>query len=205
MKVNVISDTIQEFNGERFYLCGNYYSNQERDGEKRLHRIVYDYHNGAIPDGLQVHHKDHDRSNNDNDNLELMTHAEHRAHHADDEGFREQSRANLAKFSHLAKKWHGSEAGRDWHKEHYEATKHKLHTKELKTCSQCGTEYEGAKRKGDLSFCGRNCKAAHRRASGVDDIQRLCACGERFTINKYKPTKRCKKCRGEKAKIIIHF
>lgn len=46
------------------------------------HRHVWEQANGPIPDGYEVHHKDHDRFNNELSNLELMTAAAHRAHHA---------------------------------------------------------------------------------------------------------------------------
>ena len=36
MEYKVVSETIQELNGERFYLCGKYY---QHNG-KRLHRAV---------------------------------------------------------------------------------------------------------------------------------------------------------------------
>lgn len=45
------------------------------------HRFVYETFNGPIPKGHHVHHKDHDPSNNDPDNLVLMTAAEHIKHH----------------------------------------------------------------------------------------------------------------------------
>ncbi len=42
-----------------------------------IHRDVYEYYFGEIPDGYDVHHKDGDRSNNDIGNLEIYTKSEH--------------------------------------------------------------------------------------------------------------------------------
>ncbi|RJP34735.1 MAG: HNH endonuclease [Candidatus Omnitrophota bacterium] len=42
-----------------------------------MHRDVYEYYYGEIPDGYDVHHKDGDRSNNDIGNLEIYTKSEH--------------------------------------------------------------------------------------------------------------------------------
>ena len=53
MQVSRISDTIQEFAGERFYLCGLYF---QRKGN-RLHREVWKYHRGEIPKGFQSIYK----------------------------------------------------------------------------------------------------------------------------------------------------
>ena len=42
----------------------------------RVHRLVYMAHVGAIPEGMQINHKDEDKTNNCIDNLELMTNKE---------------------------------------------------------------------------------------------------------------------------------
>lgn len=42
----------------------------------RVHRLVYMAHKGEIPKGLEVNHKDENKTNNCIENLELMTHAE---------------------------------------------------------------------------------------------------------------------------------
>ena len=189
MQVNVISDTIQEFDGLRYYLCGLYF---QRDGV-RLHRVVWQSFNGReIPDGWHVHHADHDRSNNQPDNLRLITAAEHMRHHH--EGKRTEMPPEA---SEAARAWHGSEKGRDWHKEHYEKHKHKLHAKASFTCEQCGSEFN-AKKTGQNSFCSNKCKSAWRREKGLDDVVRACInCGKEFAINKYRTTKTCsRKCSG---------
>lgn len=45
--------------------------------EFREHRMIWEEINGKIPEGFVIHHKDHNRSNNDIDNLELMSRSEH--------------------------------------------------------------------------------------------------------------------------------
>ena len=42
----------------------------------RVHRLVYMAHIGAIPEGMQINHKDENKVNNCIDNLELMTNRE---------------------------------------------------------------------------------------------------------------------------------
>lgn len=56
-------------------------------GRKRLrmeHHVVWEAANGPIPEGCQIHHKDHDRLNNHLDNL-VLTHSKmhHIEHHSD--------------------------------------------------------------------------------------------------------------------------
>lgn len=58
-----------------------YYGNKYRS---LLHRYVWEQHHGPIPDGMHIHHKDHDKGNNDISNLALVTPAEHHTHHERD-------------------------------------------------------------------------------------------------------------------------
>ena len=39
----------------------------------RVHRLVYMAHKGAIPEGMQINHKDEDKTNNCIENLEVVT------------------------------------------------------------------------------------------------------------------------------------
>ena len=39
---------------------------------KMEHRVVWELHNGAIPSGHQIHHRDGNKLNNDIGNLELV-------------------------------------------------------------------------------------------------------------------------------------
>ena len=41
-----------------------------------FHRVIWFYFNGEIPEGLEINHKDEDKSNNSLDNLELLTRPE---------------------------------------------------------------------------------------------------------------------------------
>ena len=50
-----------------------------KDGQRKsyyLHRLVWETFMGKIPDGFEINHIDHDKSHNDLDNLELVTHSE---------------------------------------------------------------------------------------------------------------------------------
>ena len=65
------------FMGIRFTLRNNGYYGRT-DGDRGLmHRYVWDFHRGQIPKGYDVHHLDHDRTNNRIENLELHTKSEH--------------------------------------------------------------------------------------------------------------------------------
>jgi hypothetical protein len=71
----------QIFNGVRYFLGGKgYYANKKQE-IVRMNRAVWTYFNGPIPDGYIIHHKDHDKSNNEPNNLELMEELEHTIMH----------------------------------------------------------------------------------------------------------------------------
>lgn len=106
MDPTVVSGTIQEFSGTRYYQCGNYF---QRRGI-RLHRTVWEAANGPIPDGYHVHHIDGDRSNNQLKNLELKLGHDHLSEHMTPER-REWARANIHKAIAAAPAWHSTPAG----------------------------------------------------------------------------------------------
>ena len=188
LRIIVISETVQEFRGERFYKCGKYF---QRDG-KRLHVTVWEAANGRRPQGFHIHHIDHDRSNNQLSNLEAVPRAEHGRHHM--EGRAEQSRELCNRIRPLAAAWHGSEAGKAWHRVHYDEVRDKLHARTQKTCIHCGKGFEGL---ANNRFCSNNCKSAWRRAEGLDNVTRQCeSCGSDFTVNKYWPNKTCSRSCG---------
>lgn len=160
MEVKVISNTIQQFNGESFYLCGQYYQRKGR----RLHREVWLYHNGEIPKGYHVHHIDGNRSHNDISNLALVQGVEHLRGHMSAEERKAQSRLDVKKAIAAAPEWHHSKEGRAWHSER---GKKNWELRELNTykCSFCGKEFQTKHIYGENEnhFCHPNCKAAFRR------------------------------------------
>lgn len=161
MEVQVISKTIQKFNGESFYLCGNYF---QRKG-KRLHRAVWEYHNGEIPQGYDIHHKDHDRSNNQIDNLELLVRRQHHSRHSSEAEVRERSRKTIVKYAvSKAAEWHKSAEGLEWHSKQ---GKRNWEVRSIQTynCTYCGEPFQTKHIYGkDINhFCCANHKAAYRR------------------------------------------
>lgn len=166
-----------------------------------MHVYVWEYYNGLVPDGYHIHHIDGDKSNNTIENLQLLSATEHEKLHGgmwDDER-REWARKNIEKASAKAKKWHGSEAGHEWHKKHYEKMKEKLHQVHQFNCLVCGKEFQSTQT--SAKFCCNNCKSAYRRKIGVDNITKICSlCGGEYSANKYQKTKYCPACKGKRHK-----
>lgn len=123
------------YKGKRYWLNGGYYC--DRRG-RMLHRAIYRDEYGPIPEGLDVHHKDFVKTNNEATNLEALTRAEHlRRHRA---GGRFGSREHLAKRER--ERWESREP-------------------HLVACSHCGKEYSSTGTR--AAFCSGACKQAARR------------------------------------------
>jgi len=65
------------FKGIRFTLRNHGYYSRTDNSRELMHRYVWEYFNGKIPEGHDVHHLDRNRSNNDIKNLEVMRKDEH--------------------------------------------------------------------------------------------------------------------------------
>lgn len=165
-RVEIITDKQQKFNGEKFYLCGNYYQHKG----KRLHRAVWVFYNGEIPKDCDIHHVDGNRANNNIENLQLLPKKEHHRKHMKEPERVAQSKKDIEIARMYASKWHGSEEGKKWHsirgKENWKSRKENTYT-----CSYCGKEFTtkhiyGANQN---HFCHSNCKAAYRRKRLKDE------------------------------------
>lgn len=186
-----------------------YYLSSQVIGKRRarLHRYVWEIENGRkIPEGYDIHHVDGDKANNYIGNLLLVTREQHRFFHElmNPDGTYERRVKNLKeKALPEAVKWHKSEKGKEFHSQHGKAVMAKR--KPIKyICTQCGKEFTSTHIYGkeENTFCGNNCRAAFRRASGVDNIEMECKyCGEKYLTNKYSPAKYCPKHRSRKYRV----
>lgn len=78
--VEQVDDTHQRFNGVTF--CQNHSGHFSANFP--IHRAVYLYYRGDIPDNHDIHHIDHNKANNAVENLQCLTPAEHkRVHNAE--------------------------------------------------------------------------------------------------------------------------
>lgn len=167
---------------------------------KRLHVYVWEREHGEIPKGYQVHHIDHNKANNEPDNLALLTVREHRQVHFEEmeEEWRKKLRRNLAeKAIPASKAWHGSAEGLEWHRQHMIKVMAEREPITY-TCTMCGKEFQSRHiyGKNENHFCSNNCKSAYRRKIGIDNVEKVCEhCGETFMANKYSKVKYCQKCR----------
>jgi len=67
----------QSFNGNKYTLRNTGYYGKTYGSRSQMHRDVWEHHNGKISPSHDIHHIDHNKTNNDIKNLELYTKAEH--------------------------------------------------------------------------------------------------------------------------------
>lgn len=162
-----------------------------------MHRYVWEYYNGKIPKGYEVHHKDLNRANNNIDNLQLLTIAEHRKLHADllTQEQREWKRNNMNTIVHeAAKAWHKSKEGHEWHVQHGKETalKQKIFHN---VCIVCEKPFDSKQRV--AKYCSGACKQKYSRLTRQYTIKAVCViCGKEFLTDKYRPCKTCSKSCG---------
>jgi hypothetical protein len=67
----------QYFNGIKYTKRANGYFLSTKGNRTLMHRDVWEFYNSPIPEGFDIHHKDHNRANNKIENLELIAKDEH--------------------------------------------------------------------------------------------------------------------------------
>lgn len=65
------------FNGKKYTLRNNGYYGSTDGKRTMMHRDIWKFHNGNIPIGFDIHHKNHDKTDNSIENLELIKKDEH--------------------------------------------------------------------------------------------------------------------------------
>jgi hypothetical protein len=149
--------------GKRRYYLSQSTSNEGRKKAKGLHVAIWEHNNGhPVPAGYEVHHKDGDTFNFDDDNLECLAQGVHRR--LPKKFDKAVNEASLRKARIKAAEWHGSPEGRAWHSQH--AFKSIVGCKkrkgderlvlEVRKCEWCGTEFEA--RHWRRKFCDPNCR-----------------------------------------------
>lgn len=191
---------------QRYYVAG--IADRQR-GAKRLHEDIWQHHNGPIPPGHHIHHRDGNALNNDPSNLVALTEAEHKAHHIDERlatGFysRAEWLEHLASIRDLTKAWHASEEGRQWHVQNgHRSWAVREETEGTCAVASCRKPYR-VKTISPVRFCSNACKSKWRRESGLDNITRVCEyreCGRDFQSNRYAKRRFCSKSCAARARI----
>src|SRR5437868_3804528 len=188
----------QDHYGKKFYLdkkTGYWISTSAK--KIRAHRWVWVCNFGEIEKGFHIHHKDGNKSNNSIDNLQKISAFNHLSMHASFPENRERSRKLCDEIRPLTKKWHCSEEGISWHKEHAKKNNFGNSDPIDYICKNCSKDYKSKIiAENRTKFCSNNCKSIFRRLSGLDDIEKSCpVCNKKYIKNKYAKGVTCgRKC-----------
>jgi hypothetical protein len=126
----------------------------------RAHIWVWNNFYGKIEKSYHVHHTDGNKSNNNINNLKLMSRFEHLSLHANKKENIERVKELCDKIRPLTKPWHCSEEGLEWHRVHGINTWKERKSFKIK-CLLCGSEIET--KTFHQKFCNQNCKAKYAR------------------------------------------
>lgn len=108
----------------------------------------------------------------------------------EDREYRKQNREQLDRAREAACKWHRSDEGREWHREHGKRTMSQRERFTLQ-CSECGNSFD-AIWAGRAKYCSRACWQRAAYKGRYMDSERTCArCGEGFVANRYRATRYC--------------
>lgn len=124
----------------------------------------------------------------------ILPAAYHLAIHMTEERKRAASKRMQEIVRPLADKWHGTEEGLKWHKNHASKMQFGIWDLEKQKCDHCLSDFTPSVH--HERFCSNKCKSAWRRKEGLDDITLKCEkCNREFRKNKYAKQRFCsRKC-----------
>ena len=161
-----------------------------------LHRLIYSYFYGEIPDGFEVHHKDLNPANNDISNLKLLTKSQHSKIHG------KIRRKEVKRQCAICGKFFTVPAKSTQKFCSYACAgkAHSKNSKEFRQCKFCGKIFSTGK-KSFRSFCSKSCASKANTVSGKYNAKesRQCAfCRKIFSVYKSSPQKFCSmNCAGK--------
>lgn len=196
--VEQVDDSHQKFVGLNFRLTkdGHFVS-----GNQPIHRAIWLYYNGEIPEGYVIHHVDENPANNDISNLQCLTSGEHnRIHNQKGRGTR--LKRTIFTCQHCGKQFEAFSAGVNRYCSPRCRNAHgKQQARDItKTCLWCGKEFKA--NYPEAKFCSYSCsnKATHQKRSNKQNC--ICPiCGKEFQTTPSQNHKTCSKECGYKLRI----
>lgn len=182
--VEVIDDTHQKFEGIIFrknkdghYYCGF-----------AIHRAVWSYYHGEIPEKHEIHHVNHNKGDNAVLNLQLLTNFAHQQIHHRKPPIKKICPVCGIKFTLKRRSYDAVccsyACGIKWR------DRNKVHVE--KTCPVCGKIFTVPPRLSKQSFCSTACSAkATAKKKKVPIVEITCSyCGKIFSVPSYYSKKK---------------
>ena len=195
-----VSATQKKFAGYKFYKnkSGNFCCTIS------IHRFIWQYFNGKIPEDCDVHHLDFNHDNNDISNLQLLTKAEHKQIHL------AIKKKHVIKNPKKKSKFICAQCGREYeavnagNNKFCSAECQKAYDSKIRICEICGKEFS---RVYDSRFCSQKCVGEYLKKQ---ETKTCPTCGKTFSDVVSKNRKYCSpECAAESYKkretrICIH-
>ena len=180
--IKTVSDMQKKFAGFKFY------KNKSKNFccTVSIHRFIWTYFNGEIPEGYDVHHRDFNHDNNDIANLELVTKDEHKKIHAAIKSKRKPNKKSTFTCAVCGREYESSNRGNNAYcsakcKKIAERTR----AVEIKTCAVCGKEFSTSD---DARFCSRKCIGKFLKRQ---EVKTCPVCGKIFSDVVSKHRRHC--------------
>jgi hypothetical protein len=162
-------------------------------------RWVWINHYGTIPDGMDIHHIDGDKSNNEIENLEMISRSEHLKKHWKEGRFDLEQRKEQLKE---ARKWLQTPQGKSIQADN---TKKSWNERKLnpynKKCLGCENNFESYQKW--AKYCSAKCLQRYRRKNKIGFIDKKCwICGNIFFNDKFSRVRTCGKECGVKLQLL---
>jgi len=155
---------------KKYYKCTKKIDIDGKLQQLYLHQYVWWLHNGYIPkkeDGLTIHHKDEDISNNEIENLEVLPNSEHLVKHwiLDREQRLYISLKNFDKARIAESEWCKTPEGKEIKKKIGEDSWNNPNNYTTLVCEECGSEFVVHvsclnREKNKTRFCSQKCRNA---------------------------------------------
>lgn len=160
------------------------------------HRWVWINHHGTIPKGMDIHHIDGDKDNNEIENLAMLSRSDHLKEHWKDPELRKERRKQLDKWRPKAHEWLRSLEGRK--KQSDDAIEGWKKRKNFTiSCLQCKREV--CTSQSWTKFCSDACDKKWRRHAPEYQVESKCDyCNENFLRPNFLEYKFCSRSCGAK-------
>ncbi len=180
--IETVSDTQKKFGGFKFYrnVGKNFYCTIS------IHRFVWTYFNGEIPEGYDVQHRDLNHDNNDIANLKLVTKDEHKKIHAAVKSTRRPDKKSKFACAVCGREYEAANRGNNSYcSAKCKKIAERARAVEIKICSVCGKEFTTSD---DAKFCSRECVSESLKRQ---EVKTCPVCGKTFSNAVSKHRKHC--------------
>lgn len=182
LPIETVSDTKKVFNGFNFYKN----KKSRYTCTITLHRFLWQFYNGKIPEGYDIHHKDFDKENNVISNLELVTKDDHKKIHLSHKTKKVPEKKQKFICKVCGKEYESvNRINNTYCSAKCKKTAKRVRATKIKICKVCGKEFST---RDDAEICSKKCLGKFLNRQEI----KICpVCGKTFSDVVSKHRKHC--------------